>query len=155
GLAFTKDGSRLASGGWEGVVVVGRVRPLMPGHHSHDNHAGGGWSVAFSPDGYLLVAGTGHGTNHFYPGLDQPRERKAVAHRRPVSCLGFTPDGRTLASGSHDGTVRLWDADWVKESKKLEGHADWVRGLAISPDGKRLASCSDDGVIILWSLPGG
>src|SRR5262245_3654569 len=98
GLAFTKDGSRLASGGWEGVVVVGRVKPLMPGHRVHDNLAGGAWSVAFSPDGYLLVVGTGNGTIHFYQGLDEPRERKATAHRRPVSCLAFTPDGRTLAS---------------------------------------------------------
>src|SRR5262249_61782877 len=51
GLAFTKDGSRLASGGWEGVVVVGRVRPLVPGHHSHGNHPGGGVAAAFAAAG--------------------------------------------------------------------------------------------------------
>jgi WD40 repeat protein len=155
GLAFSKDGTRLASAGWEGVVIVGRASAQTAAQRTHEDHAGGAWSVAFSPDGHLLVVGAGDGTIHFYQGLDRPRRRKAKRHRQPVSCLAFTPDGRTLASGSHDGTVRLWDADWVKERSTLEGHADWIRCLAVSPDGKRLASCSDDGLVLLWSLPDG
>jgi WD40 repeat protein len=155
GASFSKCGTRLAVGSWDGFATVHKLKPFVPSFRQHEDHAGGVWSVAFSPDGHLLVVGAGNGTIHFYQGTDRPRQRKATGHRQPVSCLAFTPDGRTLASGSHDGAVRLWDADWVKGRATLESHEDWVRCLAISPDGKRLASCSDDGLVLLWSLPGG
>src|SRR3954447_24007940 len=140
GLAISPDGRNLAAGDWTGTVCVNRIKPLLRTHHTHEDHAGGVWSVGFSPDGYLLVAGAGDGTLHFYHGLDEPKPRKVRGHQGPVSAVAFTPDGRTLATSSHDRTVRLWDANWGNEMKKLTGHDDWVRGVAVSGDGKRLAS---------------
>src|SRR3712207_9117893 len=50
-------------------------------YRQHLGHAGGVWSVCFSPDGSLLAVGAGNGAVPFYQGLSAPVERRGEAHR--------------------------------------------------------------------------
>ena len=66
-------------------------------------------SLAFSPDGSTLAAGTGESVT-----LWNVRTGALVKmldnHVGPVTCVAYSPNGNYLASGSEDHTVNVWDA---------------------------------------------
>ena len=114
-------------------------------------------SLAFSPDGKLLVSGADSGALMFWDAsagtlIDKP----VFGQTGRIWSVAFSPDGQTLASASDDHTVRLWDvATRQPKGDPLQGHAAAVRGVAFSPDGRLLASSSDDGTLRLWDAATG
>lgn len=66
-------------------------------------------SLAFSPDGRLLVAAD-FNELAVWDVNNQTKLISLAGHTDMVSSVAFSPDGRTLASASADGTVRLWQA---------------------------------------------
>jgi len=71
-------------------------------------------SVAFSPDGLELAAGSDDNMIRLWD-LRQPNPPPVVlkGHKDNVNSVAFSPDGARLASGSDDPTVRLWDL-WTR-----------------------------------------
>ena len=72
------------------------------------------FSVAFSPSGRTLVAGTNGNVVYRW---DTTRPAKPFSLGAPltgptdwVTAVAFSPDGQTLAAGSSDGSIRLWTA---------------------------------------------
>jgi len=109
-------------------------------------------SVAVSPDGGLLAAGT-KGRELFVwsvadPARPQAVDGVAVDFTSWVNAVAFSPDGETLAAGSSDRTVRVWSTgDWaVAGGYELP---DAVTGVAYLPDGS-LATTVVDGSLRIW-----
>ena len=72
------------------------------------------FSVAFSPNGRTLVAGTNGNVVYRW---DTTNPDKPFSLGAPltgptdwVTSVAFSPDGQTLAAGSSDGSIRLWTA---------------------------------------------
>ncbi|MDE2997522.1 MAG: hypothetical protein OXU79_00415 [Gemmatimonadota bacterium] len=65
-------------------------------------------SVAFSPDGAMLVAGS-YRTTAIWDMKTQEQIAALQGHMGSVHSVGFLRDGATLATGSSDGTMLLWD----------------------------------------------
>ncbi len=98
-------------------------------------------SLAFSPDGRRIVAGSSEGTIATFD--TQSGRRLAgprLAHPRFVDAVAFAPDGRIILSGGHEGTVRLWDA---ADLRPLGGP------LRVSDNAGAFATFSADGASIL------
>ena len=152
-IAFSPDGSILASGGYlpNGVIrlwdtTTGKLRDTID--VSEDV-----LTLTFSPDGTMLASSGG------WP--DYPIQLWDIATRQlrdtrfdntgSPNALAFSLDGKTLVSGGGDNTVRLWDVQTGKLKNRFKGHRDDVNAIIFSPNGKILASCSDDGTIRLWN----
>jgi WD40 repeat protein len=112
-VAFSPDGSILASGGDDGSVILWDPQShqqLAEPLRGHDERVVN--SVAFSPDGRILASGGRDGLVILW----DPQTRQQIgeplrAHDGPVPRIDFSPDGRILTSGSSDRTVILWDVD--------------------------------------------
>jgi len=111
---------------------------------------GGILSVAFSPNGKLLVTGDSNGEIHLRQVADGKHLFTCKGHTNWVVSLAFSPNGSTLASSSSDHAVKLWDVSTGQCLKTLQEHDHEVWSVAFSPDGRILASGSDDNTIRLW-----
>jgi outer membrane protein assembly factor BamB len=161
GLAFSPNGTALAFATWQGLVKVLDLNTSkeLPAPKPLNDWA---CSVAFSPDGTLLVSAGG---SEFKPARNGGKTTgqvklwdvaagkelgEFVGHTNKVFSAAFSPDGRMLATGSADQTVRLWDVATRQQRAVLEGHADAIWSVAFSPDGKSVASASADRTVKLW-----
>jgi WD40 repeat protein len=112
-------------------------------------------SVAFSPSGELLAAGTADGEIRIWQTTDGTPLLTCQGHTDWVWSVAFSPDGTRLASGSQDQTIRFWDVSTGQCLKILQEHSSWIRSVAFSPDGTRLASGSEDKTICFWDVSTG
>lgn len=149
-LAFTSDGETLAVAMLDGKVLLiktltGEATKTILGNY-------GGWSVAISPDGTRLSAGTSQGALlwELPSGTWMPI---STGQSDLIKSLVFSPNNKYLAAGSTN-FIRIWDVETGKEVKMIElpqpGFGGNINALVFSPDGKVLTSGSDDFKIRLW-----
>ncbi len=112
-------------------------------------------SVALSPDGEVLMAGTATGEIRLWQAATGIPLHACQGHTHWVRSVVFSPDGSILASGSDDQTVRLWDTSTGQCIKILQGHTHRVWSVAFSPDETTLASGSADQTVRLWDVSTG
>jgi WD40 repeat protein/transcriptional regulator with XRE-family HTH domain len=110
------------------------------------------FSVAFSPNGKVLAAGTAEGQVRLWWVANGQPLLTCEGHLGAGWSVVFSPDGRLLASGSTGGTMCLWDAHTGQSLKTLVGHTSAVWSVAFSPDGHILASGSNDETVRLWDV---
>jgi len=109
-------------------------------------------SLALSPDGAYLVAGTEGGEVYLWRVADRTLLATLPGHAGAVWAVALSLDGWLVASGGLDGTVRLWEAETGRPLATVQGHAGGVRGVALSGDGRLVASGGGDGTIRLWEV---
>ncbi|MHC1763949.1 MAG: protein kinase [Verrucomicrobiia bacterium] len=117
-------------------------------------HDDGVTAIAISPDGAMLVSGTGSegSTIRVWDAATGAPVKSLEGHTGWVEHLAFSRYGRLLASAAADQSLRLWDLASWSDSTVLRGHADEVHAVSFSPDGRLLASGGKDGTLMLWDL---
>ncbi len=135
-LAYSPDGSTLASAGDDAVVLLrdlasGRTIGRLEGHRDAIS------CLAFSPDGKTLATGSYDHTLKLWDVASGREKLELVGHTNWVFAVAFSPDGSSLASAGHDKTVRVWDAVTGRETSRLSGHTASVRSVAFAPRRER------------------
>jgi WD40 repeat protein len=148
-LAFSRDGSRIASGGEDRTARLWNAEGTPTATLS--GHASKVLCVAFRPDGDRVLTASADGTVRQWDArTGEPVGPPYDRHTGEVWTAVYSPDGRWIASGGTDRTVRLWQAATRREVAVWHGHSGAVTDLAFTPDGRRLASLGEDGTVRIW-----
>ena len=147
-VAVLPDG-RVASGGFDGWVLVWDpadpgAGPTELGHHYGPVHA-----VAVLPDG-RVVSGGADGEVVVWDPADPAAAPTGFGRQySSLQTVTVLPDGRVV-SGGGDGRVLVWDpADPAAGPTELGHHDGHVYALAVLPDG-RVVSGGVDGRVLVW-----
>jgi WD40 repeat protein/tetratricopeptide (TPR) repeat protein len=175
-LAFSPDGTGLASGSLDATAILWDVRtgaklrtfktPRYEGLHSQA-YDGGRWggipSVAFSPDGKWLATGNLIAEGHNVLLWDVATGELVRDFEGDQSCVrsvAFSRDGRWLACGARNGVVRMWETGTGKVVRTFVQEGPPAVHVGFGPDGKSLTALqrrpeNSDGLIRVFDTTTG
>lgn len=121
------------------------------------------YSIAYSPNGSIIAAGTGYNNSGHITIYDSEYNvlRTLPGHSSRTTDLLFTNDGQYLISGGYDGYIRIWNyhngaiVNYLQHGTYTNGGVDLK--LSISPDGQYLASTGEgyNLTVKIWKISDG
>ena len=164
-LAWSPDGTRIASGDAGGIVRVWDPA-RRDTHRPYSGYAAEVNAVAWSPDGKYIASGGSDGAVQVWDPATLDILFSYSGHSGRVNAIAWQKEPRLLAgheariaSGGADNTVQVWSFGRAVNTQAMalqgdvliyRGHSGPVTSVTWSPDGQRIASGSEDGTVQLW-----
>lgn len=156
-LAFSRDGSTLAVGGYREVLLHAadgsQLKARLIGLSQRIQ------SLAYSPDNSMLAAVGGSpgrfGEIQIWDTKTNTLRSSLISTNDTLFGAAWSPDGQKLAYGCADNSFRVIDAKTGKQLLKCDHHTDFVLGTAFSKDGKHMATVSRDRAVKLTQTESG
>lgn len=171
---FSPRGNLIATGGYDNLVLVWNPDEVKPvdiearlqdqageaaNHLRLAGHEGPVRSVAFSPNGELLVSGSEDNSLRVWDVATGAGVKTLRGHGSGVRSCTFSPDGKLILSGD-DQRAYVWNLAGYQEVRVLHatvfsGHEDAVLSARFSHDGKKIVTASRDRTASLWDAASG
>jgi WD40 repeat protein len=152
--APTEDPRWLASTADDGMVRLWDLRTRSTSAEFALG-SGGGRSLAWSPDGGVLFAGTANGAVRSWHLADRRPGPELHGHTGSVTSLDCSPDSSTVLTAGEDGTLRFWALDSGVERLHARDMYAPVADCAVSPKGTLLAVTDGAGEISVFGFSSG
>lgn len=160
-LTFSSDGKRLASGSYDGSVMLWDVKTAKAMHTIAVGKEEGEpiTCLKFAPDGSTLATLISDGAVSFWDVITGVKQ-EAKAEFPTISLRGidYSSDGKLIVTCSANlfpspskGAVMLWDAKTGEKLFEVEDTDGISTDVAFSPDGKTVAS-SGGNTAKLWDV---
>ena len=148
-LAWSPDGTRLASGGQDGRIRLWSASISDP---LAEAEGGAAWVelLGWAPDGSRLATGSGKLLRVWDPGLSSVH---SFAHPSTVSGLSWPMGSDRLVTSSYGG-LRFWNAASGKAARVFSWKGSLIC-MRVSPDGKWIVCGSQDASVHIWKTASG
>lgn len=140
-VAFSHDGTRLASGGQDKEVIIWSVGPMKEDFevlHRFGPHTGPICHVAWSHDDTKLLTSTLDGEVLMWD-VKTGSKQEYREHIYGVGTVTWLPDNLHFVTGGMDGKIIMWNIDGTK-LHSWSANPYRVQALEVSPDGKHLVT---------------
>lgn len=149
-LAFSPDGTTLASGSTDGKVRFwdaesGALRSTFAAHD------GLVLALAFSPSGAVLASGGSDTLVRLWNPEGEHLNAILRGHTDSVSALAFSADGELLASGGRDNYIQLWETRDDSPISLFPVSQGPIQELTFSTDDAHLFCATRDGSLLMWN----
>ncbi|KAF2163364.1 hypothetical protein M409DRAFT_57644 [Zasmidium cellare ATCC 36951] len=148
-VAFTEDGNKVISGGWDSQAFVWDVETASV-TAALEGHGGPVWGVMVYDSKLVLTACADKIIRVF--DINGKTLGAIKGHTDVVRCFCKLPSGHwsgaAFASAGNDEVIRLWTLEG-QQMGELEGHNAYIYNLAILPNGD-IVSSSEDRTVRIW-----
>ncbi|HPA18596.1 MAG TPA: protein kinase [Verrucomicrobiae bacterium] len=113
------------------------AQAMGPRVQAFEGHMGTVSSVAFSPDGHLILSGSHDKTLRLWNVESGDCLRRFERQEHSINVICFSPDGRHALSGATgESFIRLWEVATGKCVRTFDGRWGKILAVAFSPKGQ-------------------
>ncbi|MGH1437622.1 MAG: eIF2A-related protein [Lewinella sp.] len=147
-VIFSPNGSQILAGSWDRTAKIwslnGEELQVFTGHEERVT------SIAFSPDGQLVLTGCNDlmGSTKLWS-LNGKELFNYEGDECCITSVNFSPDGQMVLISNKEGTVKLWSLNG-KEINTIHAAQEGIVDATFSSDGRTILTGGDDGTAKLW-----